>query len=174
MQLSTARLRLRNLRPSDARFVLALMNEPAFIEFIGDRNVRTVLQAARYIADGPWTRPGAPGGGLNAVEILDTGEPIGICGLLKRDGLPDPDIGFAFQRAHWSKGYAFEAAAAVRDYARDVLHLPRLLAITDPANTSSRRLLERLGLGYVRPTTAAEGTPDLALYAVSFDTMPPP
>lgn len=150
------------------------MNEPAFIEFIGDRNVRTVLQAARYIADGPWTRPGAPGGGLNAVEILDTGEPIGLCGLLKRDSLPDPDIGFAFLRAYWSKGYAFEAAAAVRDYARDVMRLPRLLAITNPDNASSRRLLERLGLGYVRPTTAADGTPDLALYAVTFDTIPPP
>ena len=174
MQLSTARLRLRDLRPTDAPFVLALMNEPAFIEFIGDRNVRTVAQAERYIAEGPWTRPGAPGGGLNAVELAATGEPIGICGLLKRDSLPDPDIGFAFLRVHWSKGYGFEAAAAVRDYARDVLRLPRLLAITDPANTSSRRLLERLGLRYIRATTATDGTPDLALYAVTFDTIPPP
>ncbi len=150
------------------------MNEPAFIEFIGDRNVRTVAQAARYISEGPWVRPGAPGGGLNAVEISDTGEPIGLCGLLKRESLPDPDIGFAFLRAHWSQGYAFEAAAAVRDYARDALRLPRLLAITNPGNTSSRRLLERLGLDYVRVTTAADGTPGLALYAVTFDTIPPP
>jgi RimJ/RimL family protein N-acetyltransferase len=174
VRISTARLRLRELRPSDAPFVLALMNEPAFIEFIGDRNVRTVEQAAHYIAGGPWTRASAPGGGLNAVETVDTGEPIGICGLLKRDTLPDPDIGFAFLRAHWSKGYAFEAASAVRDYARDVLCLPRLLAITNPTNTASRRLLERLGLRYLRPTTAADGTPDLALYAVTFDTIPPP
>lgn len=174
MQLSTARLRLRNLRPSDAPFVLALMNEPAFIEFIGDRQVRTVPQAERYISEGPWTRPGAPGGGLNVVEVIDTGHSIGICGLLKRDTLPDPDIGFAFLRAHWSQGYAFEAAAAVRDYARDVLRLPRLLAITDPENASSRRLLERLGLAYVRLTTADDGAADLALYALAFDTMPPP
>ena len=160
MQLSTARLRLRDLRPSDAPFVLALMNEPAFIEFIGDRNVRTVAQAARYISEGPWVRPGAPGGGLNAVEISDTGEPIGLCGLLKRESLPDPDIGFAFLRAHWSKGYAFEAAAAVCDYARDVLRLPRLL--------------ERLGFVYVRATAPADGTPGLALYAITFDTIPPP
>ena len=174
MQLSTARLRLRDLRPSDAPFVLALMNEPAFIEFIGDRNVHTVVEAARYISGGPWTRPGAPGGGLNAVERLDTGELIGICGLLKRDTLPDPDSGFAFLRAHWSKGYAFEAATAVRDYARDVLKLPRLLAITSPDNTASRRLLERLGLQYVRATVSADGAPGLALYALAFDTMPPP
>lgn len=150
------------------------MNEPAFIEFIGDRNVRTLAQAERYITEGPWTRAGAPGGGLNAVELIETGETIGICGLLKRNALPDPDIGFAFLRVHWSRGYALEAAGAVRDYARDVLRLPRLLAITNPANTSSRRLLERLGFGYVRATTAADGTPDLALYAVTFDTIPPP
>lgn len=174
MQLSTARLRLRDLRPSDAPFVLALMNEPAFVEFIGDRNVRTEAQAERYIAEGPWTRPGAPGGGLNAVEISDTGEPVGLCGLLKRESLPDPDIGFAFLRAHWSKGYAFEAAAAVCDYARDVLRLPRLLAMTKPRNTSSRRLLERLGFVYVRATAPADGTPGLALYAITFDTIPPP
>jgi len=174
VQLSTARLRLRDLRPPDAPFVLALMNEPAFIEFIGDRNVRAVEQAERYIAEGPWTRPGAPGGGLNAVELAETGEPIGICGLLKRDALPDPDIGFAFLRAHWSRGYAFEAANAVRDYARDVLRLPRLLAITSPSNIASRRLLERLGLAYVRATTPADGTPNLALYAIAFDRIPAP
>jgi RimJ/RimL family protein N-acetyltransferase len=174
VQLTTARLRLRDLRPSDAPFILALMNEPAFMAFIGDRNVRTVVDAARYITAGPWARPGAPGGGLNAVETLDTGEPIGICGLLKRDTLPDPDIGFAFLSAHWSKGYAFEAATAVRDYARDVLKLPRLLAITNPANIASRRLLERLGLHYVRETDASDGTPGLALYALAFDTIPQP
>jgi ribosomal-protein-alanine N-acetyltransferase len=174
VQLSTARLRLRGLRSSDAPFVLTLMNEPSFIEFIGDRKVRTVAQAERYISEGPWTRPGAPGGGFNAVEISDTGEPIGICGLLKRESLPDPDIGFAFLRAHWSRGYAFEAAAAVRDHARDVLRLPRLLAITNLKNTSSRRLLERLGFGYVRVTTPSDGTPGLALYAATLDTIPPP
>jgi ribosomal-protein-alanine N-acetyltransferase len=106
--------------------------------------------------------------------INDTREPIGICGLLKRESLPDPDIGFAFLRAHWSRGYAFEAASAVLDYARDVLRLPRLLAITNPQNTSSRRLLERLRFVYLRVTTPADGTPGLALYAVTFDTIPPP
>jgi len=150
------------------------MNEPSFIEFIGDRKVRTVAEAERYISEGPWTRPGAPGGGLNAVEISDTGEPIGICGLLKRESLPDPDIGFAFLRAHWSRGYACEAAAAVRDYARDVLRLPRLLAITNLNNTSSRRLLERLGFAYVRVTAPSDGTPGLALYAATFEPIPRP
>ena len=82
------------------------------------------------------------------MELKAPRTPIGICGILKRDELPEPDIGFAFLPAYWSQGYALESATAVRDYARDGLGLPRLLAIVSPSNASSIRLLERLGFGF--------------------------
>jgi RimJ/RimL family protein N-acetyltransferase len=172
VDLATARLRLRDLTAGDAPFVLALMNEPAFIAHIGDRGVRTLADAERYITEGPWTRVRPPAGGLAAVQLASNGEPIGLCGLLTRDALADPDIGFAFLQRHWSKGYAFEAAAAVRDHARDVLHLPRLLAIVSPANTASIRLLEKLGFVFERKASMSDGAAEIAVYAVAFDTMP--
>ena len=144
MQLSTARLRLRELQPSDAPFVLALVNEPAFIEFIGDRGMSTVADAERYIAEGPWRRPGAPGGGLNVVERLDSGEPLGICGLLKRDFLDHPDLGYAFLARQHGQGYAHEAATAVLRHARQDLELKTLHAITAFRNPASVRILRRL------------------------------
>ena len=112
------------------------MNEPAFIAIHrrperAHRGAGGALHLRRAV-DPATARPAVAS---TLVEISDTGEPIGLCGLLKRESLPDPDIGFAFLRAYWSRGYAFEAAAAVRDYARDVLRLPRLLAITNPGNT---------------------------------------
>jgi len=170
--LTTARLRLRELCPEDAAFVLALMNEPSFIEHIGDRGVRSVADAERYIIDGPWTRADLPGGGLLLVESISTGEPMGICGLLKRDWLPHPDIGFAFRPAYWSRGYALEAATAVKSFAGDVLQTPQLLAIVDPSNAASIRLLERLGFVFERITRATDFAAEIALYATAFDTIP--
>lgn len=144
--LQTARLSLRQLSEDDAPFMLELLNEPSFIRNIGDRGVRTIDQARAYIAAGPVASYQRFGFGLYLVERGPAPRmPIGICGLLKRDELPDPDIGFAFLPAYWSQGYALESAAAVRDYARDTIGLSRLLAIVSPSNGGSIRLLERLG-----------------------------
>ena len=174
MLLTTARLRLRELTAEDAEFVLALLNEPSFIEHIGDRGVRTLADAQRYVAGGPWTRADAPGGGLNLVQLIDSGDPIGVCGLLKREWLPQPDIGFAFRPAYWSKGYAFEAATAVSAFARDALRLRQLLAIVNPSNRQSIRLLEKLSFTFDRIVRSSEAAPDVAVYALHFDRMSPP
>jgi ribosomal-protein-alanine N-acetyltransferase len=169
----TARLSLRELAAQDAPFVVDLMNDPSFIEFIGDRGVRTIADAQRYIENGPWTQYDVHGFGLWLVELREDGTPIGICGLLKRDALPAPDIGFAFGSAYRSQGYAFEAASAVKALARERFHASSLLAIVSPSNARSIRLLERLGFTFDRMVTLAEGARPIALYAVSFDTMPP-
>lgn len=139
--------------------MLSLLNDPSFIRNIGDRGVRTVDAAVQYIEAGPRASYARFGWGLCLVELRSSRTPIGICGILKRDELPEPDIGFAFLPAYWGQGYAFEAAAAVTDYARDVLALPRLLAIVNPANTSSIRLLEKLGFVF---TSMTQLTPDAA------------
>ena len=166
MILNTARLGIRELTSADAPFILALLNDPAFIEHIGDRGVRTVDDAASYIDRGPRASYAQHGFGLWLVELTDAGTPIGICGVLKRDALPEPDIGFAFLPAYRSQGYAVEAGSAVRDYARDTLRIPRLLAIVSPANASSIRLLERLGFVLDRPIVMPGESKEVKLYAV--------
>jgi [ribosomal protein S5]-alanine N-acetyltransferase len=175
--LSTPRLTLRELTEADAPFILALMNDESFITHIGDRGVRTLAQAREYIRRGPWTPYATLGFGLWLVELRGTsisGTPIGICGLLKRDVLPDPDIGFAFSAAFRSQGYAFEAATAVMAFGRDVLHARQILAIVDPSNTASVRLLGKLGFAFDRLTRMREDAADIALYAARFDTIAAP
>jgi ribosomal-protein-alanine N-acetyltransferase len=166
MILRTQRLVLRELVATDAPFVRALMNEPSFIAQIGDRGVRTVEDAQRYIESGPWTRYSTLGFGLWLVSLGETGEPIGICGLLKRDALPSPDIGFAFRPPFWSNGYALESACAVKTFASDVLHLSELLAIVSPSNAASIRLLEKLGFKLAREQLVKH-MPGVALYVAA-------
>jgi RimJ/RimL family protein N-acetyltransferase len=162
--LATARLRLRELAAADAPFILTLLNEPSFIQNIGDRGVRTLEDARAYIENGPIRSYVRFGFGLYLVELIDSGVPIGICGILQRDVLPDPDLGFAFLPAYWKQGYAQESAAAVRRYARAELGLGRLLAITNPANHSSIRLLEKLGFRFDRMTRTAPDAAELKLF----------
>jgi RimJ/RimL family protein N-acetyltransferase len=146
--LETQRLVLRRLTAGDAAFILELLNEPAFLENIGDRGARTLADARRYIARGPVASYRKFGFGLYLVELKDSGAPLGICGLLKRESLDDVDIGFALLRRFWSQGYARESAAAVMHYGWTTLRLPRIVAITKPTNHASIALLEKLGLRF--------------------------
>jgi RimJ/RimL family protein N-acetyltransferase len=146
--LETERLILRHFNPDDAPFILALLNEPSFLANIGDKKVRTLEDARQYIANGPVATYARHGFGLYQVELKDTHTPIGMCGLLKREELPHPDIGFAFLPDFWNKGFAYEAAAAVLKDARARLHLDGLLAIVNPDNDASIKLLEKLGFNF--------------------------
>lgn len=148
--VETERLTLRRLTVDDAEFVFALLNEPSWLRFIGDKGVRTLEDARAYIENGPLAMYQRFGFGLYVTERRTDGVPMGMCGLIKRDGLDDVDIGFAFLPAYWGRGYAFEAAAAVMDYGRNVIGLTRIVAITAPDNESSARLLEKLGLRFDR------------------------
>jgi [ribosomal protein S5]-alanine N-acetyltransferase len=146
--LVTERLELREFGADDADFVLRLLNEPSFLRYIGDRGVRTPEDARRYIAEGPVAGYARHGHGLLRVLRKSDGAGIGMCGVLKRDTLPDPDIGFSFLPEYWSQGYALEAARAVMAHARGVLGLKRILAITTQDNEPSMRLLGRLGFRF--------------------------
>ena len=150
MMIQTERLTMRQLSLNDAAFILQLLNEPSFLRYIGDRGVRNLEAAERYIEAGPMESYRRNGFGLYGVALKDSDVLIGMCGLVKRPALSDPDIGFAFLPAYWSQGYAFEAAAAVMVYGRDVLGLSRIVAIASPDNISSAKLLGKLGLRFER------------------------
>jgi RimJ/RimL family protein N-acetyltransferase len=162
--LDTSRLLLRRLTEEDAPFILGLLNEPSFIEFIGDRGVRTVDDARRYLLSGPMASYEQHGFGLYLVELRDRSIPIGICGLLKREQLEHPDIGFSLLPRYWSQGYALEAASAVMEYARQPLALGRLLAITSQHNARSAHLLGKLGFTFERNIRISPEGEELKLF----------
>ena len=162
--LETDRLVLRRMSVDDAEFELRLLNEPSFLRFIGDRGVRTLEDARAYILKGPVDMYERLGFGLYITELKSEGVPIGICGLVKRDFLADVDIGFAFLPEFWGQGYAYEAAAAVMEYAKGELGLKRIVAITNPDNQSSIRLLEKLGLKFDRMIRTTADGPEIRLF----------
>ena len=146
--LETERLSLRRLTVDDAEFIFALLNEPSFLRYIGDKKVRNLDDARQYILNGPVGSYERHGFGLNCVELRESHTPIGMCGLLKRDELPDPDIGFALLPDFWSRGFAFEAAQAVLKDACERFKIQRILAITSLDNDASINLLQRLGFRF--------------------------
>lgn len=174
MVIETDRLLLRELGAADAKFILGLLNQPSFLRFIGDKGVRTLADARRYIADGPADSYRRNGFGLNCVTLREAGVQIGICGLVKRDTLPDPDIGFAFLEAYWSMGYAVEAATAVLAHARKTLGIGRVLAIVNPENGRSARLLEKIGLRFERLARLTDGAEELSIYSTVDDAPAAP
>jgi RimJ/RimL family protein N-acetyltransferase len=165
--LETERLRLRRLTVEDAEFILRLLNEPSFLRFIGDRGVRTLDDAREYVLNGPVASYEQFGFGLYLTTLKDSGTPIGMCGLLKRDALDDVDIGFAFLPEFWSKGFAIEAATAVMEHARRDFGLQRIVAVTNPDNVGSIRLLEKLGLVFERMVRLSGESAEIRMYGTA-------
>lgn len=163
--VETTRLRVRTFVPDDAAFVLRLVNEPAFIANIHDKGLRTLEDARRFLESGPWTAGQPPGHGQFVVELRDSGVPIGICGLLRREALPAPDIGYAILGEFWNQGYAYEAAAGVMEYGRTTLGLGTILALTSAENAASIRVLEKLGLRFGRIIYLTADDPGTRLYS---------
>jgi RimJ/RimL family protein N-acetyltransferase len=167
--LDTERLRLRTLTLDDAGFYRQVVNVPAFIEYIGDRGIRTLPAARQAIVDGPMAMQRALGHSLCLVELKD-GTPIGMCGLIKRDTLADVDIGYAFMPQYGGQGYATEAAAGVLAQAAS-LGIRRVLAITSPGNAASKAVLGKIGMGFEKIVYLAPGDPGTLLYSCG---LPPP
>lgn len=166
--LETDRLVLRRLTLNDAPFILELLNEPSFLRFIGDRGVRDLQTARQYLLKGPIASYEKFGFGLYLVFLKESGDPIGICGLLKRDTLPDADVGFAFLPAHWRKGYAAESASAILTHGRRAFGLERIVAITSPDNLASIGVLEKIGLKFERLTRLGDDPREVRLFGVEF------
>jgi RimJ/RimL family protein N-acetyltransferase len=145
----TARLRVRTATPDDHAFFYALVNDPDFIEHIGDKGIRTLQEARTALLSGPIAMQEERGHSLYVVELKGRASPIGMCGLIKRDSLDEVDIGYAYLPEWRGHGYAYEAAQAVLAYA-PTLGIQRLLAIASPSNLPSNGLLCKLGMRFER------------------------
>ena len=161
----TPRLLLRHFTLDDGEFVLRLLNEPSFHEYIGDKGVRTLEGAHGYLSSGPIASYAKHGHGLNLVVLRETGVPIGMCGLIKRDTLESPDIGYAFVPEAWGVGYAREAASVILASAWQDFGMTRVLAITNAQNDPSQRLLLTLGFVEEAPRVLQEGSPPVRTFA---------
>ncbi|MGE0886678.1 MAG: GNAT family N-acetyltransferase [Blastocatellales bacterium] len=162
--LETERLVLRRMNADDAAFILELLNEPSFLQYIGDKRVRTLEDARGYIASGPMASYDRFGFGLYLVELKTDGTPIGMSGLLKRDTLPDVDLGYALSPKHWGKGYAVEAARATLEHGKKDFGLIRIVAITTPDNHSSIKVLERIGFEFEAMVRLSEDSDEVTLF----------
>lgn len=165
--LTTERLLIRELSIVDTAFIFRLMNAPNWIRFIGDRNVKTVAEASNYISSKIIRSYRINGFGLYLVTLKITREPMGICGLVKRDGLNHPDLGFAFLPQYEGRGYASEAAAAVLNYAGNTLHLKQVEGITTKNNKASVSVLEKAGMKYVKNIKLPGDEADFMLFSIS-------
>ena len=162
--IETKRLRLRHFVEEDAAIVLRILNEPSFIENVGDKGVRTIDDAVAYLKNGPIASYVSNGFGAYLVELKETGEPIGMCGLLKREQFDDPDVGYTFFPEFWKQGYAAEAVTAVLEESRRTLGIDRIIAIVSPHNTPSSRLLEKLGFSFKEITNFQPSGDEVLLY----------
>lgn len=163
--LQTSRLQLRELALSDAPFILGLLNSPGWLRYIGDKKVKTEEQAQQYLQEGPLKSYLQNGFGLYLVVRTKDQCPIGMCGILKRDGLDKPDLGFAFMPDYQGKGYAYEAAAATMQWAAERLKLASVYAITLPENNHSIRLLNKIGMRYIRYIKLPDSETALLLFS---------
>lgn len=163
--IETERLLLRECVPEDADVVLRLLNEPSFLENIGDRGVHTPEEAAAYIINGPIASYAEHGFGMYMVLCKETGEPVGMCGLLRRAQFDHPDVGYAFFPEFWGRGFASEAASGVIEHARRTLGVSRVLGIVSPHNSASIQVLEKIGFTFQEHAVFELDGSDVLVYA---------
>jgi len=155
---------LRCLDFDDAPFVVRLLNEPSFLQNIGDRGVRSIEDAHRYLREGPLAMYERFGFGLWHTARKSDGAAVGMCGLLRRDNLPDVDIGYAYLPEYWGQGFAFEAAEATLRHAAKKFGLRRVIGVVSVGNTGSIRVLEKVGMRFEGMHLMNPGEPEVRLY----------
>jgi len=160
--IETERLVLCKFALNDAPFIFDLLNSPKWLQYIGDRGIKSFSDAQDYLVNGPLKSYANYGFGLYLIKLKDAGTPIGMCGLIKRDYLEDIDIGYALLPQYEGKGYAYEIALATTTYASNKLHLLKLAAITNFDNEGSVKLLKKMG--FIFKETIMVDTKELMLF----------
>ena len=167
--LETDRLILSELKTKDAKFIHKLYNDQDFINYIGDKGIHSVQDALSFINTGPKQSYKNHGYGLYLVKLKDETS-IGVCGLIKRDDLDLPDIGFAILPDYRRMGFIYEASKAVIEDAKNRLHLDSLFAITTPDNNGSINLLKKLGFTLKDIIKRDKNNEPIQLYAIYLDS----
>lgn len=168
-ELETERLSMRWLTLEDADLMLAVWNDPAFFQYVGDRGIRTVEQAEETLLSGAFKLYENHSYGPFRLALKADDVAIGTCGLFRREGYDDPDIGWSVLPEFGRQGYAYEAASAVLEYAQSELGLARVTAFVSPENLPSIGLAEKIGLQYERMARLVGEDEDVCLYSVSND-----
>lgn len=166
--IETERLILRKIEESDCEFVYSLLNSPGWLKYIGDRGINNLEDAKNYIREKVISLYDRHGYGPYGVRTKLNNSLIGFCGLFRREFLEDPDIGFAFLPEHSGKGYAIESALAVLEYARDILGLKKVVAITLEENERSINVLKKLGMNFKEKIIYPGSGEELLLYSIEF------
>lgn len=167
LHLETERLRIRALTIIDAGFMMQLMNTPTWIKNIGNRNVNDKTSASNYIANNIINSYNINGFGLFLVTQKKDNQSAGICGIVKREGLTIPDLGFALMPNYEGKGIATEASKAVIKYAKESLQIAQLAGITKPENTASIRVLEKVGMEFKQIIQLPQDANIFSLYTMA-------
>lgn len=164
-KLESDRLLIRPISIIDAAFMLQLMNTPGWIGFIGDRNVKDRTAASNYILTRIIPSYHSNGFGLYLVLLKSNNIPIGICGLVKREGLDHPDLGFAVMPEYERQGYITEASKKILEFAEKQLQLPTIYGITTQSNIAAIRVLEKQGLSFQQTVQLPQNKNEFLLYA---------
>lgn len=149
IKFQTERLSIEEVGLEDALFIFEILNSPKWIEFIGNRNVKTLEDAENYIKRLLLDSYEKNDYGLFKMVLQSEQKAIGICGLVNRPSLDHPDIGFAILPNYERKGYTKEAALATMEYAKSELGFKTILGITSEKNIASQNLLEKIGLSLI-------------------------
>lgn len=165
MLFQTERLRIRKHILSDALFIFELLNSRGWIENIGERNVKSIEDAETYLNDKIISEYESIGYSMYAIELLSTGKIIGQCGVMKRPYLEHPDIGYALLEPHWNKAYASEACRGLVVFAKEVLQIEKLMGFVDKNNKASARILEKVGMQFVKDFYLENDDTKLSLYS---------
>ena len=163
--IETERLIICQLTVEDKEFIFELLNTPSWLKFIGNKNINSIEDAENYILNVPMKSYEKFGFGLYMTKLKDD-TPIGICGLIKRGVLEDVDLGFAFLPEYEGKGYAFEAASAVMTYAKSILGLEKIVAITNPDNIASIKLLKKIGFELKNTIKLSQDDNEIMLFSI--------
>ena len=163
---NTERLHLRPASLEDAAFVLKLLNTPKWHQYIGNRNIKTLEDANKYIEERFLPQFDRLGFGNYTVIRKEDGMRLGCCGIYDREYLEGVDIGFSFLPEYEKKGYAYESALCLKDAAFTVFNLKKIGAITLKENTGSIKLLEKLGLEFKKMIQLGADPEELCYYEV--------
>ncbi len=166
-RLETERLCMRRLTLDDADLMLAIWNDPTFVHYVGDRGVRTIAEARDNMSEGAFKLYEKYGYGPYRVALKSDDTAVGTCGLFRREGLEDTDIGYGFLPEFCRRGYAYESARAVLEHARADIGLARIIAIVSPDNAASIGLTEKLGLQFEKTARLPGEDKDISLYSMS-------